>query len=157
MVVFISEEEIETLKERLAKKDDKLKNQASELNHLTNEVIPELKKQNKELKIVKKELTEGDVIKIINGYCSDNLDTQTENIQTEDIQADGKQGKRLFISWLTRNLQKIKNNGLLSQSNLEKKLNKSEETLKKEENNYKEFLNKKESYHIQTFDEMFND
>ena len=57
-VVFISEEEIETLKERLAKKDDKLKNQASELNHLTNEVIPELKKQNKELKIVKKELTE---------------------------------------------------------------------------------------------------
>ncbi|MBO7443553.1 MAG: hypothetical protein J6T69_01855 [Methanobrevibacter sp.] len=53
MVVFISEEEIETLKERLAKKDDKLKNQASELNHLTNEVIPELKKQNKELKIVK--------------------------------------------------------------------------------------------------------
>ena len=43
MVVFISEEEIETLKERLAKKDDKLKNQASELNHLTNEVIPELK------------------------------------------------------------------------------------------------------------------
>lgn len=58
MVVFISEEEIETLKERLAKKDDKLKNQASELNHLTNEVIPELKKQNKELKIVKKELTE---------------------------------------------------------------------------------------------------
>ena len=51
MVVFISEEEIETLKERLAKKDDKLKNQASELNHLTNEVIPELKKQNKELKI----------------------------------------------------------------------------------------------------------
>ena len=58
MVVFISEEEIETLKERLAKKDDKLKNQASELNHLTNEVIPELKKQNKELKIVKKELSE---------------------------------------------------------------------------------------------------
>ena len=58
MVVFISEEEIETLKERLAKKDEKLKNQASELNHLTNEVIPELKKQNKELKIVKKELTE---------------------------------------------------------------------------------------------------
>ena len=89
---------------------------------------------------IKKELTEGDVIKIINGYCSDNLDTQTENIQTEDIQADGKQGKRLFISWLTRNLQKIKNNGLLR-------------NLITEENN----LNKKESYHIQTFDEMFND
>ena len=95
---------------------------------------------------IKKELTEGDVIKIINGYCSDNLDTQTENIQTEDIQADGKQGKRLFISWLTRNLQKIKNNGLLSQSNLEKKLNKSEETLKKEENNDKECIKGNDSY-----------
>lgn len=106
---------------------------------------------------IKKELTEGDVIKIINGYCSDNLDTQTENIQTEDIQADGKQGKRLFISWLTRNLQKIKNKGLLWNTSLQNKLKNSEEFLEKEKNNYKEFLNKKESYHIQTFDEMFND
>ena len=40
MVVFISEEEIETLKTKLAEKDEKLKNQASELNHFTNEVIP---------------------------------------------------------------------------------------------------------------------
>lgn len=58
MVVFISEEEIETLKEKLANKDEKLKNQASELNHLTNEIIPNLKKENKELKAVKIELTE---------------------------------------------------------------------------------------------------
>ena len=58
MVVFISEEEIETLKERLAKKDEKLKNQASELNHLTNEIIPELKKENKQLKALKVELTD---------------------------------------------------------------------------------------------------
>ena len=57
-VVFISEEEIETLKEKLAKKDEKLKNQASELNHLTNEVIPDLKKENKELKALKTELTD---------------------------------------------------------------------------------------------------
>ena len=67
-MVFISEEEIETqnermdeietLKQQLAKKDDKLKNQASELNHLTNEVIPDLKKENKELKAVKIELTD---------------------------------------------------------------------------------------------------
>ena len=57
-VVFISEEEIETLKEKLAKKDEKLKNQASELNHLTNEVIPDLKKENKELKALKIELTD---------------------------------------------------------------------------------------------------
>ena len=45
-MVFISEEEIETLKQKLAEKDEKLKNQASELNHLTNEIIPELKKEN---------------------------------------------------------------------------------------------------------------
>ena len=87
--------------------------------------------------------------------------SHTEDIQAEDIQAKGKQGKKFFISWLTRNLQKIKNEGLLSKSNLQKKLEKSEKFLKKEENNDKEFLNKKqsigESYHIQTFDEMFND
>lgn len=111
---------------------------------------------------VKKELTEEDVIKIINGYCSDNLDiqvegTQAEDIQAEDIQAKGKQGKKFFISWLTRNLQKIKNEGLLWNTSLQNKLKNSEEFLEKEKNNYKEFLNKKESYHIQTFDEMFND
>ena len=58
MVVFISEEEIETLKTKLAEKDEKLKNQASELNHLTNEIIPELKKENKQLKALKVELTD---------------------------------------------------------------------------------------------------
>ena len=58
MVIFISEEEIETLKKQLADKDTKLKNQASELNHLTNEVIPELKKDNKKLKALKEELTD---------------------------------------------------------------------------------------------------
>ena len=72
----------------------------------------------------------------------------------------GSDSSAPFCSWESI-YECIKNNGLLSQSNLEKKLNKSEETLKKEENNDKEFLNKKqsigESYHIQTFDEMFND
>ena len=58
MVIFISEEEIETLKQQLADKDAKLKNQANELNHLTNEVIPELKKDNKKLKALKVELTD---------------------------------------------------------------------------------------------------
>ena len=58
MVVFISEEEIETLKQKLAEKDEKLKNQASELNHLTNEIIPDLKKENKQLKALKVELTD---------------------------------------------------------------------------------------------------
>lgn len=82
------------------------------------------------LKVKRNLPTEDAVIKFINGYCSDNLETNKKN----------KQGKRLFISWLTRNNQDIKHNGLLR-------------NLKTEENN----LNKKESYHIQTFDEMFND
>ncbi|WP_407462887.1 hypothetical protein [Methanobrevibacter sp.] len=56
-MVFISED-IEMLKQQLAEKDGKLKNQASELNHLTNEVIPELKKENKQLKALKVELTD---------------------------------------------------------------------------------------------------
>lgn len=72
MVIFISEEEIESLnqqiadkdeeieklKQQLADKDSKLKNQANELNHLTNEIIPELKKENKKLKALKVELTD---------------------------------------------------------------------------------------------------
>ena len=125
-------------------------------NLIVNRNLPRCKRT------IKKELTEDDVIKVINGYCSDNLDIQVEDIQaddtqSEDIQADGKQGKRLFTLWLTKNFQKIKNNGLLSQSNLDKKLNNSEKFLKDEKNKDKEFLHKKESYHIQTFDEMFND
>ena len=56
-MVFISEE-IENLKVQLSEKDSKLKNQAAELNHLTNEIIPELKKQNKKLKALKVELTD---------------------------------------------------------------------------------------------------
>ena len=82
------------------------------------------------LKVKRNLPTEDAVIKFINGYCSDNLETNKKN----------KQGKRLFISWLTRNNQDIKYNGSLR-------------NLITEENN----LNKKESYHIQTFDEMFND
>ena len=86
------------------------------------------------LKVKRNLPTEDAAIKFINGYCSDNLETNKKN----------KQGKRLFISWLTRNNKDIKHNGSLR-------------NLTTEENN----LNKKqsigESYHIQTFDEMFND
>lgn len=57
-MIFISEETIETLKEKLQAKEDKLKNQATELNHLTNETIPELKAENKKLKSIKSELTD---------------------------------------------------------------------------------------------------
>ena len=57
VVVFISED-IETLKAQLIDKEIKLKNQADELNHLTNKVIPDLKKDNKKLKALKIELTD---------------------------------------------------------------------------------------------------
>jgi len=51
-------ESVETLQEQLKTKDKKLKNQAVELDHLTNVVVPDLKKENKKLRKVKRELTE---------------------------------------------------------------------------------------------------
>ena len=51
VVVFISED-IETLKAQLNDKETKLKNQADELNHLTNKVIPDLKKQHPEFSVM---------------------------------------------------------------------------------------------------------
>ena len=98
-------------------------NRIKENNMIVKRNLPRCKRT------TKKELTKKDVIKIINEYCSGNL-----------------KGKERFTSWLTKNSQDIKNNGLLSITYLKKKLNKSEES-----------LNKKESYHIQTFNEMFND
>ena len=151
--LIFGKKESKNIKEIILKAEN---NNIKANNLIVNRNLPRCKRT------IKKELTEDDVIKIINGYCSDNLDIQVEDIQaddtqSEDIQADGKQGKRLFTLWLTKNFQKIKNNGLLSQSNLDKKLNNSEKFLKDEKNKDKEFLHKKESYHIQTFDEMFND
>ena len=46
------------MKKQLEAKDEKLKNQANELNHLTNTVVPDLKKENKKLKALKAELTD---------------------------------------------------------------------------------------------------
>ena len=151
--LIFGEKEAKNIKDTLLKAE----NNNIEANNLIVKRNPSrCKRTNKE------KLTEEDVINIINGYCSDNLDIQVEDIQventqSEDIQTKGKQGKKFFISWLTRNLQKIKNKGLLWNTSLQNKLKNSEEFLEKEKNNYKEFLNKKESYHIQTFDEMFND
>lgn len=146
--LIFGEKEAKNIKDTLLKAE----NNNIEANNLIVKRNPSrCKRTNKE------KLTEEDVINIINGYCSDNLDIQVENTQSEDIQTNGKQGKKFFISWLTRNLQKIKNKGLLWNTSLQNKLKNSEEFLEKEKNNYKEFLNKKESYHIQTFDEMFND
>ena len=146
--LIFGEKEAKNIKDTLLKAE----NNNIEANNLIVKRNPSrCKRTNKE------KLTEEDVINIINGYCSDNLDIQVENTQSEDIQTKGKQGKKFFISWLTRNLQKIKNKGLLWNTSLQNKLKNSEEFLEKEKNNYKEFLNKKESYHIQTFDEMFND
>ena len=49
---------IKDLKVRLGEREKKLSNQSSELNYLTNKVIPKLKKENAELKGLKKELTD---------------------------------------------------------------------------------------------------
>ena len=49
---------INDLKVRLGEREKKLSNQSSELNYLTNKVIPKLKKENAELKGLKKELTD---------------------------------------------------------------------------------------------------
>ena len=151
--LIFGEKEAKNIKDTLLKAEN---NNIEANNLIVKRNPPRCKRTNKE------KLTEEDVINIINGYCSDNLDIQVEDIQventqSEDIQTKGKQGKKFFISWLTRNLQKIKNKGLLWNTSLQNKLKNSEEFLEKEKNNYKEFLNKKESYHIQTFDEMFND
>ena len=86
------------------------------------------------LKVKRNLPTEDAVIKFINGYCSDNLKTNKKN----------KRGKSLFISWLTRNNKDIKYNGSLR-------------NLKTEENNLNKQQSIRDSYHIQTFDEMFND
>ena len=46
------------MKKELKDKETKLKNQSNELNYLTNTIIPNLKKENAELKSVKRELTD---------------------------------------------------------------------------------------------------
>ena len=54
----MSEENVTEFESQLKEKDQKLDNQSSELNYLTNEIIPNLKKENAELKKIKNELTE---------------------------------------------------------------------------------------------------
>ncbi|MDO5859315.1 hypothetical protein [Methanobrevibacter sp.] len=49
---------VDNLKKELSEKSEKLSNQSSELNYLTNKVIPRLKKENSELKSIKMELTD---------------------------------------------------------------------------------------------------
>ncbi len=55
---IVSEENVTEFESQLKEKDQKLDNQSSELNYLTNEIIPNLKKENAELKKNKNELTE---------------------------------------------------------------------------------------------------
>lgn len=54
----MTEENMSELEIKIKEKDEKLSNQSQELNYLTNEIIPKLKKENSELKSVKKELSE---------------------------------------------------------------------------------------------------
>ncbi len=54
----MSEENGAEIESQLKEKDQKLDNQSNELNYLTNEIIPNLKNENAELKKIKDELTE---------------------------------------------------------------------------------------------------
>ncbi len=49
---------LDDLKRKLKEKDEKLSNQSSELNYLTNKIIPKFKKENAELNKLKVELTD---------------------------------------------------------------------------------------------------
>lgn len=53
-----NDSKFDDLKKKLKEKDEKLSNQSSELNYLTNKIIPKLKKENAELNKLKKELTD---------------------------------------------------------------------------------------------------
>ena len=53
-----NDSKVAQLRKELKDKESKLKNQSNELNYLTNKVIPNLKKENSELKSVKRELTD---------------------------------------------------------------------------------------------------
>jgi DNA repair exonuclease SbcCD ATPase subunit len=53
-----SDKSLDDLKKKLKEKDEKLSNQSSELNYLTNKIIPKLKKENAELNKLKYELTD---------------------------------------------------------------------------------------------------
>lgn len=54
----MSEEKIKELETTIEEKNEKLNNQSTELDYLTNEIIPKLKKENSELKKMRDELTE---------------------------------------------------------------------------------------------------
>lgn len=54
----MSEENGAEIESQLKEKDQKLDNQSNELNYLTNEIIPNLKNENAELKKIKDELTD---------------------------------------------------------------------------------------------------
>ena len=54
----VDSKKLDNLKAKLDEKDKKLSNQSSELNYLTNKVIPKLKKENAELNRLKRELTD---------------------------------------------------------------------------------------------------
>lgn len=55
---IMSEENVTDIETQMKEKNQKLDNQSSELNYLTNEIIPNLKKENAELKKIKKELSD---------------------------------------------------------------------------------------------------
>lgn len=72
----MTEENISEIGTKIKEKDEKLSNQSQELNYLTNEIIPNLKKENSELKSLKKELS--DALKSSTKKYYDQLDISAD-------------------------------------------------------------------------------
>ncbi len=72
----MTDEKITELETKIKEKDEKLSNQSQELNYLTNDIIPNLKRENSDLKSVKKELS--DALEKSNHKYFDQLDINVD-------------------------------------------------------------------------------
>jgi len=136
-------EEEERLREE---QESKLNNQANELNHLTNDIIPKLKEENKELLNTKRELT-------------DALEKSTQKYYEQlDINADfsdrlAKNGAELAVAKvkvnnLENDMEKIKEDSQKQVNDLKNQISEGSpdelENLKQENNNLSNNLREKE-------------
>ena len=140
MVIFISED-IEILKNKLAEKDDKLKNQASELNHLTNEVIPELKKENKQLKALKIELTEA--LETSTKKYFDQLEINADLSESVAKKGAGLQLAKVRLAEIEKLVGELESQRVEEQEKREEAELKAEESLSDEDKSQINVLNNK--------------
>ena len=163
-MISISDEEqnqIEHLEARITAKDKKIKNQAEELDYLTNTVVPDLKKENKELKQLKKELT--DALEESTKKYFDQLDINADLNDSVTRKGADLQLAKVRLEEIEKELIKLEEEGVSEEreepqpkeepkedTNLSDKLNKKikdlEKDLSKKEKDLKENL--KELNHL---------